>query len=263
MTAFSYVRLKLAAVAAVIVAALSGCAWDAEAAAPPAPPASAQPAAARHEVFCLDYTTSIPQWFRARLLAHVAGVVEDAVTGSMGEAEFHLRRTTANSYAPEAEMLTVHLPAVPAGPTPPTPSANPYETARNAAEQARFDEEHRIWSADLEVARAAAAVEAERIRSLNPPVDGSGTDVRGCPLRAPALLGPDGDRHLFVGSDLAASGRQQDVTLPAGSLTDVRVTIVPYCADLAGICQQREAEFTGFVEQGGATDITVIDPQDL
>jgi hypothetical protein len=218
---------------------------------------------ARHEVDCLDRTGSVPVWFRERALAHVAKRVEDAVTGPMEPAVFQLRSMSADSYAPEAEIRTVELLEVPTAPRPPPLSDNPFQNRENTRALAAYEQERAQWEAGLEASRTAARAAAGRIRELDPPVDNTGTDVLGCVLRAVDLLGADGERSLFIASDLIASGRQQDTGPAHGTLSGVRATVAYYCADPASTCTERVNAFTDVLRQAGATDITVVDPQNL
>jgi hypothetical protein len=217
----------------------------------------------RHEVSCLDRTSSVPTWFLKRALAHVATRVENAVTGPMQPAVFYLRSMSADSYAPEAEIRTVELLQVPTAPRPPPLSENPFQSRENTRALAAYNQERVQWEAGLEASRTAARAAAGRIRELDPPVDNTGTDVLGCILRATDLLSGDGERSLFIASDLIASGRQQDTGPVPGTLSGVQVTVAYYCADPASTCVERMGAFTDVLRRAGATDITVVDPQNL
>ena len=239
-TAAHRVGLLLAAVA--LAGTLGGCAGRTApdpATTPPPSAASAAPATdvaappapdelvqrpARREVACLDRTSSVPAWFLKRALAHVATRVENAVTGPMQPAVFHLRSMSADSYAPEAEIRTVELTAVPIAPRSPPLSDNPFQSRENSRAVATYGQERARWEAGLEASRTTARAAAARIRELDMPVDHTGTEVLGCVLRATDLLDVDGERSLFIASDLVASGRQQDTGPAPGSLADVRVT---------------------------------------
>ena len=218
---------------------------------------------ARYAVACIDRTSSLPPWFIDRSLQYVARQVEDAVTGPMQRAVFHLRSISSNSYAPEAEIKVVQLDAVPMPPPRPTPSANPFLAQQDRQHAEAYERAHEAWVAGLNASRTFARRAAADIRALKLPADTQGTDVLGCLLRAPSLLGSEGERSLFVASDLVAHGRQQDSGPPPGSLSGVGVTIAFYCADLASACAPRVASFTDVLRQAGATDITVVDPQQL
>lgn len=231
----------------------------------PVAPASAISAAAplRTELGCIDRTGSLPTWFTARAISAIADQIEQAVVGPMPPAVFHLRDMSATSYSPDAEITTVRLAAVPNAPDPPELSGNPYESAADG-ELLRARELAVVgWEQSLAKAQAAAAQEADRLRAIVLPTDDTATDVLGCPLRAPDLLGTTGDRHLFIASDLLASGPQQDLTPGAGDLAGVRVTVAFYCVDLAGACADRVEQFTDLLRQAGVTDITVVDPQEM
>ena len=280
-TAARALRLVLSALvsALVLIGASTGCAHrtapDPAAAPPPVTAAAsatnATPPApddlvqrpARHEVDCLDRTSSVPVWFLKRAMAHVATRVENAVTGPMRPAVFHLRSMSSDSYAPEAEIRTVELTAVPTAPRSPPLSDNPFQSRENSRAVAAYQQERAQWEAGLEASRTTARAAAARIRELELPVDHTGTEVLGCILRAADLLDVDGDRSLFIASDLVASGRQQDTGPAAGSLADVQVTIAYYCADAASACAERVAAFTDVLRRAGARDVAVIDPQNL
>ena len=218
---------------------------------------------ARHDVSCIDRTGSVPEWFVRRALRHVAARIEDTVTGPMRPAYYYLRSMSATSYAPEAEIATVELSAVPVAPRPPPLSENPFDTVGNSAKMRTYEQERQNWLSGLAASRAFAHASAERVRSLSLAVDNSGTDVLGCLLRAPDLLGADGDRSLFVASDLVPSGPQQDARPRPGALAGVEVTVGYYCADQASACAQRVDTFVGVVRDAGAERITVVDPQNL
>jgi hypothetical protein len=170
---------------------------------------------------------------------------------------------SADSYAPEAEIRTVELTAVPTAPRSPPLSDNPFQSRENSRAVAAYQQERVQWEAGLEASRTAARAAAARIRELELPVDHTGTEVLGCVLRATDLLDVDGERSLFIASDLVASGRQQDTGPAPGSLADVQVTIAYYCADAASACAERIAAFTDVLRRAGARDVTVIDPQNL
>jgi hypothetical protein len=218
---------------------------------------------ARYEVACLDRTSSVPAWFLERALAHVATRVENAVTGPMQPAVFHLRSMSADSYAPEAEIRTVELTAVPTAPPSPPLSDNPFQSRENNRTVAAYEQQRAQWEANLAASRTTARAAAARIRELELPVDHTGTEVLGCVLRAADLLAVDGDRSLFIASDLVASGRQQDAGPAPGSLAGVQVTLAYYCADAASACAERSAAFMDVLRQAGARDVTVVDPQNL
>lgn len=224
--------------------------------------AAAPERAASAYLACIDVTTSIPRWFVERALGRVADDIEASVTGPMQQATFYLRSTVATSYWPDAELGTVQLTAVPRPPDSPQLSPNIYEQAANDGAMAEYRMALTTWKGTLDKARATAGVEAARVRSLDPRPDATGTDVLGCPLRAPGLLGTDGDRRLVIFSDLLPSGPQQ-AGLPAASLRGVAVTIAFYCTELANTCAERLAAFSDLLRGAGATDITVVDPQAL
>jgi hypothetical protein len=217
----------------------------------------------RHDVSCIDRTGSVPDWFVRRALHHVAGRIESAVPGPMHRAVFHLRSMSATSYAPEAEIATVEIAAVPAAPRSPPLSENPFLARRNSGELARYQRDRETWLAGLEATRAFARSAAERVRALTLPADHAGTDVLGCLLRAPDLLGTTGERTLFVASDLVPSGPQQDSVPAPGSLAGVPVTVAFYCADLASTCAERVGAFSRVLGDTGAGPVTIVDPQNL
>jgi hypothetical protein len=218
---------------------------------------------ARHDLSCVDRTGSVPPWFTQRSLRHVAGRIANAVTGPMQPAVFYLRSMSANSYAPEAEIATVELSAVPPAPRPPDLSSNPFSRKENSERKAVYERELTAWRGGLEATRAFAEASAARIRSQTLPVDDTGTDVFGCLLRASDLLGTDGERSLFIASDLIAAGRQQNDAPAPGSLSGVHVTVTVYCADLASTCARRASAFTDTLRRAGAGDVALIDPQNL
>jgi hypothetical protein len=218
---------------------------------------------ARHEVSCIDRTSSLPAWFVERSLHHVARRVEDAVTGPMQPAVFYLRSMSANSYAPEAEIATVELSAVPTAPRAPIGSTNPFLKEEDRKRREAYERDHATWLAGLAATRTVAKAAAGRIRALTLTVDNVGTDVLGCVLRAPDLMDGADERSLFLASDLVAEGRQQDSVPPAGSLDGVHVTVGFYCADLASVCTARVTAFVGLLQQAGADDVSVLDPQNL
>lgn len=248
---------------------LSGCSAAAS------PPSQAQPAPvvaaavpltpkpALTELDCIDRTGSLPPWFTQRALGRVADEVEKAVNGPMAAARFYVRSTSSASYSPDAEITTVTLAAVPPPPQAPVPSTNPYLRAQNNQQEAAYRDQLATWTRSLDTARGAAREQAGTLRALTLPVDTTGTDVLGCPLRATDLLDVAGERRLFIASDLVATGPQQDIGLPAGSLAGVTVSIAFYCRDQAGACATRIAGFRDRLRQAGATDIAVIDPQNM
>ena len=232
----------------------------------PAPPVDDQvQRPIRHEISCLDQTSSVPMWFLKRALAHVATRVENAVTGPMQPAVFQLRVASgsADSYAPEAELRTVELMAIPPAPRPPLLSENPFQSRENTRALAAYEQERAQWEEGLEASRAAARAAASRIRELDPPVENTGTDVLGCVLRASDLLGTDGERSLFIASDLIATGRKQAAGPAPRTLSGVQVTVAYYCADPTSTCMERVSAFTDVLRRSGAQNITIVDPQNL
>jgi hypothetical protein len=211
---------------------------------------------ARYEVACIDHSSSLPPWFVERALQHVARHVEDAVTGPMRPAVFYLRSMTVNSYAPDGEIATVELGAIPTPPRRSAPSANPFLTAEDRQRERVYEQERAAWLAGLAASRTYAREAAGRIRALRLPVDTVGTDVLGCLLQAANLLGHEGERSLLVASDLVPHGRQQDAgPAPAG--------LAGYCTDSASACADRVAAVAEIVRQAGAADVSVVDAQNL
>jgi hypothetical protein len=218
---------------------------------------------ARYEVACIDHTSSLPPWFVERALQHVARHVEDAVTGPMRPAVFYLRSMSASSYAPEGEIATVELGAIPTPPGRPAPSANPFLTAEDRQRERVYERERAAWLAGLAASRKYAREAAGRIRALRLPVDTVGTDVLGCLFQAANLLGHEGERSLLVASDLIPHGHQQNVGPAPASLAGVQVTVAFYCTNLASACADRVAAVAGIVRQVGAADVSVVDAQNL
>jgi hypothetical protein len=218
---------------------------------------------ARYEVACIDHSSSLPPWFVERALQHVARHVENAVTGPMRPAVFSLRSMSASSYAPDGEIATVELGAIPPPPRRSAPSANPFLTAEDRQHERVYERERAAWLAGLAASRTYAREAAGRIRALRLPVDTVGTDVLGCLLRAANLLGHEGERSLLVASDLVPHGHQQDAGPAPASLAGVQVTVAFYCADLASACADRVAAVAEIVRQAGAADVSVVDAQNL
>jgi hypothetical protein len=255
-----HVRSKFALLIALAASALSACSGgiSAEPANPPTPVPSI--ATARTEVACLDVTTSVPLAFDDAARDWFAHRVADAVPGAMEAATFYLRVTTSASYSSEDGLREVELPEVPAPPAPPDLPGNPYEAGKKAALEKAHAEDLAAWQADLDAARARAVEQADAIRSVPLPRDDRGTDLLGCAIKASELLGPDGNRTLFVASDLIPSGPQQLVT---PDLRGVQVIIAFWCIDDAATCVARRDAFTSTVDAAGAASIDVLDPQQL
>ncbi len=237
-----------------------------------------QPIIRPHQAFrsvyvCADISSSVSSRFLHQFLHPLADAIDRAVVPNSDGAIFIVHWIGANSWTPDADALTITIPAIQADPLPPKSRSYPVATGDPFAEaqahqsvdeantnaQAQYQQQlHRLHT-HLAKVRAAVHQQTQRLRSLTWPIDAIQTDVFGCVERASLYFThAHGTKVLLIASDLINNTFDEYVS---GSmhLTGVKVKIAWYCAD-APVCMSVEAQWRQFLRDAGAQSVEFYDP---
>jgi hypothetical protein len=203
-------------------------------------------------MICIDRSTSYR--FTNDVLEAIAEMLPQLVRPGPGWS-IHLRWLAENSYRPEAAIMNIKVPPLPAEPTPPPDEANPFARREDAGRRAAYDDEMAGYLEQLSEAKADVQDQAAQLRGLSWE-QAYGSDIWGCVQKASELLGADGG-WLLIASDLEEYGQQQKA---APSVNDVHVHIVYWQVDEAARAAEIQETWRGWLGDAGAVEVKFHDP---
>jgi hypothetical protein len=226
--------------------------------------------------FCTDDTGSYPRGFFLAANKKVADSLAQAVVPNSSGLILYATLITSRTYDPTNTLYPFIIPAIGNYPTLPTPLPTPSEgnpisySATATASANQQDAAIRAYNAQmaavntqLQLTRTQITHDAKRLTSWNPRVDSTATSVWGClQLARQRFASQPGVKYLIIDSDMQ-NNTDIDYTSDFEStkaLNGVHVHVIYYYCQVAGSCQDLQAQWTRVFTGSGAASVKFDDP---
>ena len=226
--------------------------------------------------FCTDDTGSYPRGFFLLANKKVADSLTQSVVPNSAGLILYATLITSTTFDPTNTLYPFIIPAIGNYPILPTPLPTPAEsnpisysaTATAAASQQdtairAYNAQMAALNTQLQMTRTQVANDAKRLTSWNPRVDSTATSVWGClQLARQRFASQPGVKYLIIDSDMQ-NNTDVDFTSDFESskaLTGVNVHVIYYYCQVAGSCQDLQAQWTRVFTGSGAASVKFDDP---